>query len=104
MASSREREVNNVSDERAPLLAHDDVHYDTGTPPEEDDPTPSPPQKVRSRTWQYAWRGFWIAFGLLIVAVFVKGWIDADDVNVSGCIPKHTAARELIIFNACSLI
>jgi hypothetical protein len=104
MASRREREVNNVSDESAPLLAHGDVHYDTGTPPEEEDPTLSPPQKVRSRTWQYAWRGFWIVFGLLIVAVFVRGWIDADDVNVSGHIPKYAVARELIIFNAYSLI
>jgi hypothetical protein len=84
MASNRERGVDTVSDERAPLLAHDDVHYDTGTPPEEDDPALNPPQKEPSRIWQYVWRGFWAVVALLIVAVFVKGWIDADDVNVRG--------------------
>jgi hypothetical protein len=82
MTSQREPVVNAAPDERAPLLAQDDERFDAGAQPEDGDPT-SEPQKPTSKTWQYAWRGFCIVFAILIIAVFVKGWIDADDVNVS---------------------
>jgi hypothetical protein len=82
MTSHREPVNNAAPDERAPLLAQDDERYDAGAQPEDDDLT-SEPQKPTSKTWQYAWRGFCIVFAVLLIAVFVKGWIDADDVNVS---------------------
>lgn len=32
----------------------------------------------------YLWRIFWVVAAALVLAVFIKGWIDADgDVNVS---------------------
>jgi hypothetical protein len=81
MTSHREPVVNAAPDERAPLLAQDDERFDPAQP--EDGDSTSEPQKPISKTWQYAWRGFCIVFAILIIAVFVKGWIDADDVNVS---------------------
>jgi hypothetical protein len=82
MTSRREPEIDTAPDERAPLLAQDAVRYDAGAQPEDGDLT-SEPQKPISKTWHYAWRGLCIVFAILIIAVFVKGWIDADDVNVS---------------------
>lgn len=39
--------------------------------------------KKRSARW-YLWRAFWLIAAALVLAVFIKGWIDADgDVNVS---------------------
>ena len=73
-----------VPDERAPLLSHDAVRQRTPTPSEGDE-TINEPQKETSRTWYYVWRGLLTLFAILVVAVFVKGWIDADDVDV--CIP-----------------
>lgn len=37
----------------------------------------------KSARW-YLWRAFWVIAAALVLAVFIKGWIDADgDVNVS---------------------
>jgi hypothetical protein len=83
MASCRQTEGASTPDERAPLLAHEAVRYDAAASPGEDD-LPSEPQKATSKTWQYVWRAFWLVVAILIIAVFVKGWMDADDVNVSG--------------------
>ncbi|KAF8599992.1 mitochondrial carrier [Ceratobasidium sp. AG-I] len=57
-----------VNDERAPLLEQ---------PSHGDDAPLSQP-----RTWGwYVWRGFWVVFAAVILGVFIKGWIDADDVD-----------------------
>lgn len=74
MASSRDIEGAVTPSERSPLLAP--------RPSEDGGSLPDEP-KVGSRKWRYAWRGFWVVFVTLIVAVFIKGWIDADDVDVS---------------------
>lgn len=74
-----------MPDERAPLLQHADVRQRTPTPSECDD-TIDEPQKATSRTWFYVWRSLLALFVILVVVVFVKGWIDADDVDV--CIPQ----------------
>lgn len=87
MSSHRTVEPHEQAHERAPLLANDNVRYDTTTPQEEDEAT-SEPEKTSSKTWNYVWRSFWCLFALLVIAVFVKGWIDADDVNVSGHAPQ----------------
>ena len=70
-----------IPDERAPLLQHADVRQRTPTPSECDD-TIDEPQKATSRTWFYVWRGLLALFVILVVVVFIKGWIDADDVDV----------------------
>ncbi len=41
-----------------------------------------PPKKQRSRSW-WLWRLFWTIVAVAILTVFIKGWIDADDVHVS---------------------
>jgi hypothetical protein len=82
MTSIRSTRSNPTADERAPLLAHDDVRRHSSTPSEEREVSVEP-EKATSRTWYYVWRGVCAIFAILVVAVFVKGWIDADDVNVS---------------------
>lgn len=46
---------------------------------------PRPDQQENEKTparW-YLWRAFWVIAVALVLAVFIKGWIDADgDVNV----------------------
>lgn len=37
-------------------------------------------QEPRTTSW-YAWRIFWGLLGALVLGVFIKGWIDADDVE-----------------------
>ena len=81
MASHQDVETGSAADERAPLLGQQ--------PSEEANASSSPdealpkPQSEDSKRRQYGWRGFWIVVGILIVAAFVKGWIEADDVDVS---------------------
>lgn len=90
MASHREAEATPVPDERAPLLAHPRARPETYASPETDEPDLEP-EKTTSKTWWYVWRGFWVVSAILIIAVFVKGWIDADDVNVSPGEAPHTS-------------
>ncbi|KAH7333820.1 mitochondrial carrier domain-containing protein [Rhizoctonia solani] len=40
------------------------------------EPQPEP----RTKSW-YAWRVFWAVLAALVLGVFIKGWIDADDVE-----------------------
>ncbi|KAH8724182.1 mitochondrial carrier domain-containing protein [Phaeosphaeriaceae sp. PMI808] len=80
MTSDRNREVASTPNERAPLLAHEGVRHDEDVHPEDRDSSIES-QKTVSRKWQYAWRGFWVFNAIVLIAVFVKGWVDADDVN-----------------------
>jgi len=43
-----------------------------------------PPQSEskRTRSWWF-WRILWTVLAALVLAVFIKGWIDAKDVDVS---------------------
>jgi hypothetical protein len=88
---NREGVITATPDERAPLLAPEDARYGTDAP-SADDGADLAPERTTSKTWCYAWRGFWIVFAILVIAVFVKGWIDADDVNVSA--PKPEANQQ----------
>jgi hypothetical protein len=83
MTSHREAEATSAPDERAPLLAHQGARPETHSAPESEDEAVLVPEKTASKTWHYVWRGFWVIFVVFIIAVFVKGWIEADDVNVS---------------------
>ncbi|EMD93679.1 hypothetical protein COCC4DRAFT_76946 [Bipolaris maydis ATCC 48331] len=80
MSSQRNVEGAGAADERAPLLAHADAPDCTPVPREGDDEPQVPDDEV-SRTWQYVWRGFLALTATLIIVVFVKAWIDADDVD-----------------------
>lgn len=42
-----------------------------------------PPQdeSKRTRSWWF-WRILWAVLGALVLAIFIKGWIDARDVDV----------------------
>ena len=82
MTSRNDVENRPAPDERAPLLAHE-AGRDHSRAPSENSHVSSEPPKATSRTWRYCWRAFWIVFVVLIIAVFVKGWISADDVDVS---------------------
>ncbi len=63
-------------DERAPLL-------DRETQLEAGEAQPSPKEE---RTWtSLAWKTVWTVLGVFVLAVFIKGFIDADDVDVSHC-------------------
>ena len=58
-------------DERAPLL--DRVEAGESSPP---------PEKKRT-WWTIGWYAVWTVLGVFVAAIFVKGFIDADDIEVS---------------------
>lgn len=39
-------------------------------------------KKGRTTSW-WLWRAFWAVLAIFVLAVFIKGWIDAKDTNVS---------------------
>lgn len=88
MTSRRDEERVLAPDERAPLLGREDARQDAGLP--SDDGESTEPAKTTSRTWEYVWKGLLFVLVVLTIAVFVKGWIDADDVDVSILNLLHT--------------
>jgi len=67
-----------IQDEQTPLL--DDISA-TSAEGDGQDEQPKPPK--REISW-YLWRMFWFLTTSLVLAVFIKGWIDAgSDVDVS---------------------
>lgn len=83
MAFRPDVEANTKPDERAPLLANESSRRDVETQSVNDEAEPDKPAAV-ARNWQwYAWRGFWAVLAILVVAVFIKGWVDSEDVDVS---------------------
>jgi hypothetical protein len=89
MPFRRDLEGGSTPDERAPLLAPEAARHDADAFPEHDDPSDQP-SKTTAKTWYYVWRGVLIVFAILIIAVFIKGWMEADDVDV------HTIFRPTI--------
>jgi hypothetical protein len=88
MASRRDIENGSIPGEREPLLAPPRNEGGAVAPPEDD--TAPEPQSEASKRREYGWRGFWIVVVILIVAIFVKGWIESDEVDVS------TAAKTIL--------
>lgn len=84
MASRRDVETAPATpDERAPLLA-------PSLPPTEEpvqdadvDAAVAEQRVEAAKRREYGWRGFWIVVGIVGVGFFVKGWVEADDVDVS---------------------
>jgi hypothetical protein len=73
----------NVHDEQTPLLAGQQPESALDGPPEyEETGEQHLPEKKRKASW-YIWRGLWVIVGVLFLAAFIKGWIDAGgDVDV----------------------
>lgn len=69
------------STEETPLLAS---QAEEGRDEHEEAALLEPPQNESKRTksWWF-WRVLWAILVALILAVFIKGWVDADDVDVS---------------------
>ena len=67
--------------EETPLLAD---QADEGRDEHEQAALLEPPQSEAKRTksWWF-WRILWAVLAALVLAVFIKGWVDADDVDVS---------------------
>lgn len=69
------------SDERAPLLAQPRLRQNLQTLPRGDELSPETDQTPWT-FWRLAWNGFWAVLIIVLITLFVKGWIDADDVEV----------------------
>lgn len=69
------------STEHTPLLAS---QHEEGRDEHEEASLLEPPQNESKRTkvWWF-WRVLWAVLAALLLAVFIKGWIDAEDVDVS---------------------
>lgn len=67
--------------ETTPLLAS---RAEDGADQHEEAELLEPPQSEAKRTksWWF-WRILWTVLAALVLAFFIKGWIDADDVEVS---------------------
>ena len=87
MASHQDVETGPVADERAPLLGQQRSGEANASSSSSQDEALPKPQSEASKRRTYGWRGFWIVVAILIIAAFVKGWIEADDVDVS-CLAK----------------
>lgn len=76
--TERESQTGAPSDheEQSPLL------QDQRSDHEQDADQDIPELKRRRASW-YIWRVVWAIFAALVLAVFIKGWVDAGDVNVS---------------------
>jgi hypothetical protein len=82
MAARRDLENGSTLNERAPLLAPEQPNAAVAASQDEEEPA-AKPQSESSKRREYGWRGFWIVVAILLVALFVKGWIESDDVDVS---------------------
>jgi len=83
MAFRPDDEAGTKPDERAPLLGNESARHDAEAQDINDEASPGEPAAV-ARNWQwYAWRGFWAVLAILVLAVFIKGWVDSEDVDVS---------------------
>ena len=76
---SRDSDVENrthITSEDTPLLGDHLSEEEPDATDQKEEPEP------KRATW-YIWRAFWFVAGALVLAVFIKGWIDAgSDVNV----------------------
>ncbi|KAJ3957188.1 hypothetical protein N0V92_006263 [Colletotrichum tropicale] len=44
-------------------------------------PSPDEEEKPKRTTGWWLWRGFWAVLAIFVLAVFIKGWVDAKDTN-----------------------
>ncbi|KAI8304097.1 hypothetical protein K4K59_012916 [Colletotrichum sp. SAR11_240] len=61
-----------------------DNEHDENQDPEQVDliaPSPDEEEKPKRTTGWWLWRGFWAVLAIFVLAVFIKGWVDAKDTN-----------------------
>ncbi|KAL1592683.1 hypothetical protein SLS60_011099 [Paraconiothyrium brasiliense] len=83
MTSSRGLEAGGEPDERSPLLSVEPVPDDQGESPDNTSDTASlksQAERPPSR-YQYLWWALLVVLGEAILGLFIKGWLDADDVD-----------------------
>lgn len=80
-ARSPTRPARDADTEETPLLA---AAHDEGRDEHEQAALlePQESESKRTRSWWF-WRILWTVLGALVLAVFIKGWVDAKDVDVS---------------------
>lgn len=79
MSERNESESFREPSEHSPLLRPEQPqpeHSESASPSSDE-----ASQQRRSKGW-YAWRIFWLLVLAVVIAVFVKGWIDADETDV----------------------
>lgn len=76
-----ERQTPTPSNEQTPLLGDHQPAQRPEEQPEEPEQSEEEP-KPKPTSW-YLWRGFWFVLGALVLALFIKGWVDSGDVDVS---------------------
>lgn len=79
MASQHDIDNTSAPNERAPLLAHEVQRRDSEPRSLSGESTSEANLKNR----RHAWRWFGVLVAIILISVFVKGWIDSDEVNVS---------------------
>lgn len=88
-ARSPTRPAPNADTEETPLLA---AAREEGRDEHEEAALlePSQDESKRTKSWWF-WRILWTVLAALVLAVFIKGWIDAKDVDVRD--PKFESPR-----------
>ncbi|KAF2678000.1 mitochondrial carrier [Lentithecium fluviatile CBS 122367] len=76
--SRRDSEIGRMPHERSPLLPVEPVE---STPTSEDDASSLKSQESRSPKYWYFWWALLFVLSAGVIALFIKGWIDADDVD-----------------------
>ena len=95
------------TDERQPLLPPAALADDAELPVhDEENPTPVEQDselvtEKKPRSWgTIAWYTFWTTLGIFFAVIFIKGFIDADDVEVCTTYQQEPTLRT----DTCSLI
>lgn len=100
MAARNDLENGSTPEEREPLLGPQQAGDNVVASSAEEDVT-SKYRSEASKRREYGWRGFWIVVVILIIAAFVKGWIEADDIDVSLLLGRM-ATRKQVLTNTSS--
>lgn len=88
-----------IADERAPLLANDhqnDNNQDGQTNEINSEESEVIEENNEQKAYSYIWIASWIALTIVLI-IFIKGWIDADDVNVSIVYPARSCVVPLML-------
>ena len=75
------------ADERSPLLTRTEedaraVREEEGVVATDQETEAAPSPEKKRTWWQFGWTVVWSALAIFVAVVFVKGFIDADDVEV----------------------
>jgi hypothetical protein len=94
MAAQIDPESLQRSTEQTPLLA--DQPQDSTRDEADNEAEPEPTPEKRPKRW-YAWRIFWAVLVIIILAVFIKGWVDSDSKEVSNRgLPENVLLMRLV--------